>query len=445
MPNQIKIQLNVDEDLSGLNRARSALDDFNRSAAQGFAKTRSAMDDMSKGGISSLGNLRRQVVDLQKAHVGSQQAVLQNTLAQSRLNEELQAGTVAGGQHATVLKQLQERQKTLAAEAKSAQQIFRAARQELMAFLGGAFSGADAGPLAAAGGGMIYSNRAPSLASTLGLPATPAIRNALGSIFSHGLGPISGPGLAFGGFTLGSLTIGNSNRAVSTLGGLGSGALIGTSILPGIGTAIGAAIGGIVGLFTGGDGKNKTHDADIANQGFAQLHQILDDYYNFRRNYASAVDEAYKIWQQMDSKWVRKQSAISQRPYFDQIVTAIQQTEDERNRRRQLQSLLPVPEFAQGGYVGSAGVSPASGMLALLHAGEFVMTRQAVDRIGTSVLQGLNQGTANSAQGTGSALSIEPASASTLSNFLKSNPQALDEGLLVVLRRGGPASRALRG
>jgi hypothetical protein len=80
----------------------------------------------------------------------------------------------------------------------------------------------------------------------------------------------------------------------------------------------------------------------------------------------------------------------------------------------------------------------------MLHSGEFVMTRQAVEHIGTSVLQGLNQGSSTSANTAAGPISFEPASTATLANFLKSNPQALDEGLLVVLRRGGPASKALR-
>ncbi len=450
---QVRVQLTVDEDLSGLTRARSALDDFNQSASQGFSKTRSAMDDMSKAGIKGVGDLKLQVADLQKVTQGAQQAVVQNTQAQAQLNRELQAGTVTGAQHASVLKQLQERQKLLAQEAKSAQQTFRAARQELQDYLGGAFAAASFGASAfpggatlgaSTGGGMIYNHRTPNLASAMGLPSTTPIGNILGGLFRHGIGPISGNALAWGGFTLGAATIGSSNRAVSALGGAASGAMIGTSIMPGIGTAVGAAIGGLVGLFAGGSGKDKSHDANIANQGFAQLHQVLDDYYAFRRNYASSVDEAFKIWQQMVKQWTRPQSASSQLPYFDQILTAMQQTEDQRNRRQELQSLRPLPEFANGGLVGQTSLPASGGMLAVVHPGEFVMTRQAVDRIGTSVLEGLNTGTEPRPKGSGSALTIEPASSATLANFLKSNPQALDEGLLVVLRRGGPASRALR-
>lgn len=463
--NPLRLQLSIEEDLSGLTKARSALDDFNKSAAQGFAKTRSAIDDMSKSGGSSIGTLKQKVGELQKASVDATLAVSQNAQAQAQLNRELAAGTIVGSQHATVLQQLQQRQKQLAQEAKSTQQSFFSARQELQNYVGSSFAlaapngstgaslpfsisnalpgGSASLGLGTPGSGITYS-RPPNLASAMGLPATTPIGNILGGLFSHGIGPVSGSALAWGGLTLGAATIGNSNRAISALGGAASGAMIGTSIMPGIGTAIGAAIGGLVGLFTGGDGKNKTHDANIANQGFAQLHQILDDYYHFRRTYVSSIDDSYKIWDQMAKQWVRSQSAPSQQPYFDQIINAMQQTEDERMRRQQLQSLQPLPEFAQGGTVGGGASSAGSPVLAMLHSGEFVMTRQAVERIGTSVLQGLNQGSSTSANTAAGPISFEPASTATLANFLKSNPQALDEGLLVVLRRGGPASKALR-
>ena len=83
------------------------------------------------------------------------------------------------------------------------------------------------------------------------------------------------------------------------------------------------------------------------------------------------------------------------------------------------------------------------GQLAVVHPGEFVLSQPAVERRGVGLLEGLNRGT--SAAGTsGFQISMEPASAQTLAEMLKRNPQALEEGLLVVLRRGGAVSRALR-
>jgi hypothetical protein len=254
---------------------------------------------------------------------------------------------------------------------------------------------------------------------------------------AFGGGSIGGLLASFGQNVLGSF-VGNSNRAVSSLGGLGSGALTGLVSGGPVGAAIGGLMGGIAGLFGGGSGKAKRHDADIANQGFAQLRQILDDYNHFRRDFASSTDAATRIWTQMQSQWSRSQSASSQRPFFDAIYRSMQSTEDERLRRRQMQALLPVPQFASGGLVSA---NSSAGTLAVVHPGEYVMSKRAVDDLGVATLNGLNRGSRGDQ---GMSISLEPASAQSLSEMLKRNPQALEEGLLVVLRRGGALSRALR-
>jgi len=268
------------------------------------------------------------------------------------------------------------------------------------------------------------------------VPLLPGGFGSAGSGLS-GFGPFSGSALLAGGSLLGGLTIGSGNRLVSAFGGLGSGALTGFSLGGPIGAVIGGIAGGIMGLFRGGGGSEKRHDADIANQGFAQLAKILEDYQRFRRDFASSVTAANTVWSQMQSQWVRPQSGPSQWPYFAAILRSMEQTEDERNRRRQLAAAGPIPEFAEGGLIG-----PQRKTLAWVHSGEFVMNRQAVDRLGVSLLEGLNHGSSSASSAVG--ISIEPASAQTLGAMLKQNPQALEEGLLVVLRRGGTASRALR-
>jgi len=241
---------------------------------------------------------------------------------------------------------------------------------------------------------------------------------------------------------------------VSALGGFLGGGLTGLALGGGVlaGTAlgafagpIGAVVGGLVGLLAGGGGNEKQHDAQLADQGFAQLRQIKDDYEHYRRDYASTVDAMNRVWSQMAGQFVRSESARTQRPWFDIMVEQVRQIEDERNRRRQGLSVLPLPEFQQGGLVAAPALSRlGSGTLAVVHPGEFVMNRQAVERLGVNALEGMNRGGARS-QESGVSISLEPASASTLGEMLKRNPQALEEGLLVVLRRGGAASRALRG
>lgn len=264
---------------------------------------------------------------------------------------------------------------------------------------------------------------------------------SFGSLGRMGIGPLSGSQVGWGGATLAGLTIGNTNRVLSVLGGLGGGALMGFSVAGPIGAAVGGLIGGLAGLFTGGGGKAKERDAAIANQGFAQLAQIVDDYSHFRRSFASAVEAASRIWSQMQSQWARPQSAASQRPYFDSILRSLQATEDERNRRRQLMGALAVPEFAEGGLVTRhSSLVTSGGMLAVVHPGEFVMNQQAVERVGVNLLERVNAGSEPRPSGSGGGLLVDVAPASR-EWFLKS----LEEGIPIVVTRGGRASKILRG
>lgn len=236
-----------------------------------------------------------------------------------------------------------------------------------------------------------------------------------------------------GGFSLGSgggLSLGGS------LGGLLGG--ITSFSFGAVGALIGGIAGGIASLF--GKDKNKEHDAEVANQGFAALRQIKDDYERHRRDFASTIDAMNRIWQQMSSAFVRPQSQ-DQRQWFDIMIAQVQQIEDQRNSRRQLLAAGPVPEFQQGGLVHGWGRRVGSGRVpAWLHEGEFVMNRQAVDRLGLSLLDGLNRGTAGGGQAANT-ISIDPDG----SRWLEQNADALEKGIAVVLRRGGAVSRALRG
>ncbi len=276
-------------------------------------------------------------------------------------------------------------------------------------------------------------------ASGLGLPATMPMGGLLSQLSLRGLGPFSGQEVLMGGLTLGGLTVGSRNRALSALGGLGGGALAGFSVGGPIGAAIGAVAGGLIGLLSGGGGSEKRRDAEIANQGFAQLAKILEDYQRFRRDYASTLDAAQRIWNQMQGQWVRAESARTQRPYFDAILHSIEQTEDERNRRRQWMGLMPVPEFQAGGFVQSRDHQGA--VAALLHPGEFVLSQRAVERLGVGLLEGLNRGSsvAGAATAGSGGLLVEVAPAGE-QWFL----EALEKGIPVLLRKGGAASRALR-
>ena len=391
-------------------------------------RMRSALDELG-GGAESLDRVQRQSREVSQA---------MKELGQSFDWRDRQKGMVA---------ELDDFFRRITTGARSAGDVFKNIWREVADYferllrqmaaaaavnLGGvlSFGGSAGGGLGMAGLG------SPTMASLAGLPATMPI----GDVLSHlnGIGPFSGGQVAVGGMGLLGLSMGASNPVLRGLGSAAGGALTGFSIGGPIGALLGGIAGGIASLF--GKDKNKEHDAAIANQGFAELRQILDDYNHFRRDFASAVDSANRIWSQMASEWVRPQSAPSQRPYFDAIMRSIESTEDERNRRRQLTAMLPVPELQDGGWVGwgSAGSGGAGRIPAFLHPGEFVMNREAVDRWGVSVLEGLNRG---SGSGGGASITIDPDS----SKWLEQNSDALEKGIAVVLRRGGAVSRALRG
>ena len=271
----------------------------------------------------------------------------------------------------------------------------------------------------------------PTAAASLGLPATTPIGDILARIAPHGIGPVSGPGVALGGLTLAGMTIGNRNRAVSALGGLAGGALTGFSVGGPIGAVIGAAVGGIAGLLTGGGGKEKERDAAIANAGFTQLRELLEDYYRFRRDFDSTFGGMQTVWQQMTQQFVRPQSASSQRPYFDQIVDAMRRVEDERNRRRQLLAMMVPPEFEHGGFVSPQGTQ--RGIMATLHPGEYVMQQSAVERLGVNLLESLNAGRSAPAAGGGIEVAVGRATAKAIADILKKDPGALDEPLMLLV------------
>jgi hypothetical protein len=315
-------------------------------------------------------------------------------------------------------------------------QLRQMAAAAAVSFGGGALFTGGGGLLSGLGGTVAGT---PTLASVLGLPATTPVGDVLSQL--NGIGPLSGGQAALGGLGLFGLSMGAGSPVLRGLGSIAGGALTGFSVGGPVGAVIGGIVGGIASLF--GKDKKKEHDADIANQGFAQLRQILDDYYHFRRDFASSVDAANRIWSEMAAAWVRPQSSPSQRPYFDEIIRAIQNTEDERNRRRQMLSEMPIPEFERGGFVsgiGARGSGFGRGEVpAILHAGEFVVNRRAVDRWGVSVLEGLNEGRGTGSGG-GMSISIDPDGAA----WLEQNSAALEKGIAVILRRGGAVSRALR-
>jgi tape measure domain-containing protein len=97
---------------------------------------------------------------------------------------------------------------------------------------------------------------------------------------------------------------------------------------------------------------------------------------------------------------------------------------------------LPIPEFQEGGDVNRTG-------LAYVHAGEFVLKREAASMFGKSILDSLNEDGARRSTDAGfgpdlrSALSVEPVTAKNLVSMMRKNPKAMKDGIIAVIRMGG--------
>jgi len=294
--------------------------------------------------------------------------------------------------------------------------------------------------------GVVESRTQPTTAAALGLPAT----TPLGDILARQLGFTTLGGLAAGGLAGASLI--GQGRIASGLGGFLAGgfgglALGGTGLLAGTAIGafagpIGAALGLTLGLlFGGGSGRAKEHDTAIQQQGERIMFQALEDYERHRIDFESATGTIQSAFREMVNQFVRSESRRIPQIEHDNILRRIREIEDERNRRRELLAIQALPEFAEGGYVFGATSRIGGGIPALLHPGEYVMTSDAVSRLGVRLLEGLNRGALSSRAGFG-----EEGEEYRLVRVNKAEwDAALEDSLPRIISRGGRASRMLRG
>lgn len=221
-----------------------------------------------------------------------------------------------------------------------------------------------------------------------------SLSGVAGLLGTLGLGLLSGGGVvrgALGGFLTGG--------ALGTLVG-GTGALAGTALgafAGPIGAVVGAIIGAIAKLFQRGKLKRKA--SQVADQGFAAMRRITEEFERFRVDYESALAQVTAIWQQMVQAWsqmgsIGRRSIRGQQPSFESVIRRINDLQRAREQRTQLISSLQIPEFQFGGIVGASNAHPAGRdrILALVHEGEAVLNRRAVQALGERRIGELNRG-----------------------------------------------------
>jgi hypothetical protein len=262
------------------------------------------------------------------------------------------------------------------------------------------------------GGGYIQGITGPLDAGSIGTLGTGipqaaggATQSVLGSLANlptmlAGLGILGGVSLAGGGGpvrgALGGALVG---------GGIGLG-LYSLGLLGGpwglVFAGIGAAIGGLVGLFRRGRQKQKSAALE---QGFEfAADEVLKQYELHKVDYENAISSLEGLiasGQQTllgagTGRWGR-QGAENLTRVIQALIARVNDLEKQRQAVTTTLGGMTIPEFAVGGPVGYRLAT--GGILAIMHPGEFVMRREAVDNLGANFLAALNRAPAFAAGG----------------------------------------------
>ncbi len=181
-------------------------------------------------------------------------------------------------------------------------------------------------------------------------------------------------------------------------------ALLSSKIAFALAGPVGAAIGLGVGLFLGlrGRGKAKRRATAIEEDFMRRAQQVVKEYKSFQVAFEPAISqiEALKLrgmqtLTQAGLGRAGRRGAGNLSFHIDRLAREVRNLQRQRDMTfGQLQEFV-LPEFQLGGPVsaflrGRRLRSARGGMLALLHAGEFVLRREAVQSLGESLLSRLN-------------------------------------------------------
>jgi hypothetical protein len=296
----------------------------------------------------------------------------------------------------------------------------------LGSILGGVFGlGGGTSALAATGGGT-SGLTAGQMALPVGmggmaLSGGGGIPTAIGGAAQGGLGQ-----LAFGGTSaanlaamaplmaiLGGVSLaGHGGPVTGAIGGFAAG-IGATALLGALGPAtfgltwLGAGIGALIGAWRRGRQKRKSAQLE---QGFEfAADDVLEQYELHKLDYDSAISSLEGLitsGQQTllgagTGRWGR-QGAENLTRVIQDLINRVNDLEKQRQATTTALAGMTIPEFALGGTVPGLGIRGSGlggGILAILHPGEFVMRREAVDTLGANFLAALNRAPAFAAGG----------------------------------------------
>jgi hypothetical protein len=193
---------------------------------------------------------------------------------------------------------------------------------------------------------------------------------------------------------------------------------VGTLLSGPIGWAVlagSALIGALFGNIFGRGAQRHKRD-DIERQAFAQIKQVEDEFNLFTLDYNSAYSQLEQIRTQVSQAMHGLGMRDRMDPWIDAAEKRISATEKDRQTRSQMD--FSPAEFESGGFVspslagaGSFAQSSGAGSFfsaasigripslgsggavpAIVHAGEYVFNRNAVQRIGRGNLDSMNAG-----------------------------------------------------
>jgi len=257
------------------------------------------------------------------------------------------------------------------------------------------------------GGGLASSlggEDAASLAGTAGGVAAAGTTSLVGKIGGAlaGVGVGAEAGLGIGNLIAGPAGLSPLGTGLALSGGVG-GALIGFALGGPIGALLGGLAGGLLGGLFGGIFGSDAHaqGEKLRKQAQSQIDQIEQSYDTHQTDYASAISQLESLNTQLN----KQLKALGDQPNYHGIADAEQHIYQEETQRQQRAAVQFGPaEFETGGYVGAhlaraipVGWSPLAfagggAVPAIVHAGEFVMSRPAVERIGAGNLARMNAG-----------------------------------------------------
>ena len=249
---------------------------------------------------------------------------------------------------------------------------------EILGALGGATQGALGTLIFGSGPERIAALRA------LGLAGANIAGSALLDIAARAGGPVKG---ALGGALLG-LGVG-----VTAAGGFGA-AFASLAAAGPIGLGLGAVAGLVLGII--GRGRAKRRAAGMEEEFIRQGQEIVDRYKEFENQFGPAIAQLEGLKAQgMDTLLGAGLGRAGRRgtqnlgSNMDVLLREVERIERQREQRRMLLGDFALPEFMFGGPV--RGINAANGaLLAMLHPGEFVLRKEAVQAMGESALATLN-------------------------------------------------------